>query len=205
MVDAIRANSKNSREAASAPAPWESTEGLNIRQVDLCAVSGELATPQCPQRIKGWFIPGVSPITPCPIHQEIAIDTRNGLRATPETPTASIKREVYEVWPSDLLALFRAAGMPRRVPPAFPQALDSSSEASSVEAMAPEIRSPKAGIVYTVPRTTKTYWFANADFIGRAKAGEPLFWKPHPGTYHLSVVDEKGLSTSQEITVEAMP
>jgi len=226
MVDAIRGSGNRPEAAAApAPAPWESTEGLNLRQVDLCALSGELATPQCPQTIKGWFIPGVSPITPCPIHREIAVDTRNGLRATPETPPAAIKKEVYEVWPSDLLALFRAAGMPRRLPPAFPQAVDAPSEVPSTEAGAPEIRSPKAGIVYTVARTAadasnsagisleaitagggeEAYWFANADFLGRAKAGEPLFWKPHPGTYHLSVVDEKGLSASQEVTVEAMP
>jgi penicillin-binding protein 1C len=48
----------------------------------------------------------------------VAIESDSGLRACPGE-TEAVRHEVYEFWPSDLLALFRSAGIARRTPPAF--------------------------------------------------------------------------------------
>ena len=74
------------------PAPAETcftrTPDLNLRQVDLCAVSGMIAGPNCPQTMKGWFIPGKSPIGACDVHRRIWVDNATGLRLSgePESP-----------------------------------------------------------------------------------------------------------------------
>ena len=78
----------------------------NLRRVEFCAVSGELPTAACTHRVTGWFIPGVSPINQCEIHREILIDDATGLRVNNDDGTRKLHREVYEFWPSDLLALF---------------------------------------------------------------------------------------------------
>jgi len=54
--------------------------GANLKQVDFCAVSGDLPGPFCSHRTQGWFIPGVSPIATCAVHQAVWVDAVSGLR-----------------------------------------------------------------------------------------------------------------------------
>ncbi len=48
IVDALRA-----REKPPAETCFTLTPDLNLRQVDLCAVSGMIAVPNCPHTVKG--------------------------------------------------------------------------------------------------------------------------------------------------------
>jgi len=54
--------------------------GANLKRVSFCAVSGDLPEPYCAQQIEGWFIPGISPIKLCDVHQEVLVDAVSGLR-----------------------------------------------------------------------------------------------------------------------------
>ena len=108
VVDAMRATGR------ARARPHEPPPNANLRRVEFCAVSGELPTAACTHRVTGWFIPGVSPISQCEIHREILIDDATGLRVQSDDGTRKLHREVYEFWPSDLLALFEQAGLPRR-------------------------------------------------------------------------------------------
>ncbi len=47
------------------------------------------------------------------------MDAATGLRVDQDDGTRVLKREVYEFWSSDLLALFERAGVPRKLPPPF--------------------------------------------------------------------------------------
>jgi penicillin-binding protein 1C len=70
IIDAVRAR----ESSGSSLAAWEDPRGFNLARVDLCALTGELKNLHCPQTIKGWFIPGVSPIHTCPVHRAIWIN-----------------------------------------------------------------------------------------------------------------------------------
>ena len=54
--------------------------GANLKRVEFCAVSGDLPDKHCTQRVEGWFIPGISPIKTCDVHQEVLVDVATGLR-----------------------------------------------------------------------------------------------------------------------------
>ena len=54
--------------------------GANLKRVSFCAVSGDLPEPYCTQQVEGWFIPGISPIKLCDVHQEVLVDAVSGLR-----------------------------------------------------------------------------------------------------------------------------
>ena len=85
----------------------------NLRRVEFCAVSGQLPTAACTHRSRA----GSSRVfadQPCEVHREILIDDATGLRVQSDDGTRELRREVYEFWPSDLLALFEQAGLPRR-------------------------------------------------------------------------------------------
>jgi membrane carboxypeptidase/penicillin-binding protein PbpC len=50
------------------------------------------------------------------------------------------------------------------------------------------------------------YWFVDQAFVGHARAGAPLEWRPRqPGLYVVRVVDAQGRSDAREVRVAAAP
>ena len=188
---------------------------LNITEVDICAETGDLPNRHCPSSQKGWFIPGKSPIKLSSIHREIYIDKKTGKRACRYHP-ATTEKSVYEFWPSDLIKLFKQAGIAKRQPPAY---LSSCSlNTLSRSGLAPDITSPSDLVSYTIrasneqdesiPFTAVTdsdakflYWFVDNRFIGKTKRDEPLFWHPEVGQFKVSVIDDLGRGNNQTISV----
>jgi penicillin-binding protein 1C len=188
-----------------------------VKQIDLCAVSGQLPCPHCQHRLRGWFIPGVSSIEPCRIHREIFVDSHSGYRVPANDGRSGLRREVFEFWPPDMLQLFRQAGLPRReAPPLEPSA---RSYAVADKAAAPHIISPRAALVYTLrshdtqrqtiplrtdtaPGVRKVYWFAGQQFLGVSAPAEPLLWKASPGEWKLQVLDDHGRTAACDVRVE---
>jgi len=203
IADALRARG---------PIPESIVHGpLNLKKIRVCALSGQLPGPYCSHLKDTWFIPGKSPITTCRIHREVAIDPRTGMRACPGGGGPSLNR-VFEFWPSDLLRLFRAAGVARRTPPP----IDADCAKVALGGAAPLISSPGRGIVYSAARSGRTeisftavtdadsrivYWFVDDGLVGTARRGEPLFWKAKPGTFLVRAVDEQGRAAAQQISV----
>ena len=186
--------------------------GSNLKRVEFCAVSGDLPESHCTQRVEGWFIPGISPIKTCDVHQEVIVDVATGLRVTIDDGARQLRREVYEFWPSDLLRLFERAGLPRRSPPPF--LIGTESDMTARAGNPPRIISPTSGhdILFAsstaIPLRAKTdadvreiYWFADKRFIGKSNVTDMLTWKSAPGDYQLTALDDHGRSGSCNITV----
>ncbi len=187
--------------------------GANLKRVSFCAVSGDLPAPHCTQQVEGWFIPGISPITPCDVHQEVLVDAVSGLRVTRDDGTRQLRREVYEFWPTELLSIFRRAGVPRKLPPPFLPG--TTAEFVARNGNAPRIVSPPDGqkilpaSAGAIPLQAKAdadvreiYWFAGKTFIGRAPPQDVISWKASAGRYELIALDDHGRSVSSAITVQ---
>jgi penicillin-binding protein 1C len=205
IIDSLRGSWREPNEPHLPPS------GANLKRVEFCAVSGDLPGPHCTQRVEGWFIPGVSPIKTCDVHQEVLVDIATGLRVPIDDGTRSLRREVYEFWPSDLLRLFERAGLPRRPPPPFLPGTESDLAARIGNP--PRIISPAGGFLFasstTIPLRAKTdadvreiYWFAGKTFIGKAAPQEVISWKASAGRYELTALDDHGRSISSAITVQ---
>lgn len=209
MIDAIRA-----RQPDLPPTVIRTPE--NLTRVEVCAVSGQLPGRYCRHTAQTWFIPGVSPIKSCEVHRAVTVDLRTGRRVC-HAGAPGTRTEVYEFWPSDLLKLFRQAGMPRRVPPA--DTPDCPLDARAAHGQPPQITSPQAGLVYqlrarrvgheTLPLQAVTdadvrsvYWFIDEKFLGASKSGQPFFWQAKPGTFMLRAVDDQGRADAREVTVQ---
>ncbi len=213
VIDALRAG------GVARLVPHEPPPGANLKQVEFCAVSGQLATADCKHRVTGWFIPGVSPITTCEIHREVLVDDETGLRVAADDGTRKVHKEVYEFWPSDLLDLFQKAGLPRQLPPPFLPG--SNVDESARSGKAPAITSPKRNVTYSIRAgdddasralslradteadVRKVYWFVDAGYLGAAGAHESLEWKPQVGTHTILALDDAGRSSSCQVTVES--
>lgn len=202
IVDALRAQGQG-------PNAWPDTPPAGLARVRVCAASGDLPNAECPQTTDTWYLPGKSPIRISTLHRLVYFDAR-GLRVC--APGAGVHAEVYEFWNSEMLRLFREAGMPRRVPPSAPDCSDDRE--------APHIVSPLRGVVYTVRASRPVplalradgggaqpiFWFADQAFVGRAAQGESLAWLPsQPGRYLLRAVDGEGAADTRELVVDWVP
>ncbi|AQQ01575.1 penicillin-binding protein 1C [Pseudoalteromonas aliena] len=190
--------------------------GLNIEKVDICSTTGDLPNVHCPKTQKGLFIPGKSPIKISDVHREIFIDKASGSRACRFDESTTTKA-IYEFWPSDLIRLFKQAGIVKRQPPAYLAscAINDTSTLGS----APTITSPSNLISYTVraskltqeslPFTATTdtdssalYWFVNNSFVGKVERDTAFFWQPKIGIFEVKVVDNLGRSSSTTLRVK---
>lgn len=188
----------------------------NIIEVPVCAVSGCIAGPHCRHTVHTLFIPGRSPIVRCRICREVCIDTRTGYR-TGKTDGAFVRKDVYEFWPTNLLALFRKAGIPRRVPPPFDPA--EAENLLRVGGERPEIISPLKHTRYIMQHGSdayndlplsviadsdvrEIYWFVNETFVGKADPGETVYWPLAPGTSRVCAVDDHGRADYRDVTVD---
>ena len=84
----------------------------NIARARVCPLSGKLPGPHCPSSAGEVFLAGSEPGETCGLHQEIALDTRNGLLAGGQCPQARVERRVMVVYPP----IYRAWAARRGVP-----------------------------------------------------------------------------------------
>jgi penicillin-binding protein 1C len=210
IIDALRSQGQDAGEIARAMP-------VNVARVEVCAASGDLPNAACPQTIGAWYIPGKSPIRISNLHHIVYLDAA-GHRVC--GPGAGVREEVYEFWSSDMLRLFREAGMPRRVAPPLADCADGSIGGGD-DREAPRIVSPVRGLVYTLrigqsaplslradagSGTQAVYWFAGNAYLGRAPFGEGLAWLPsRAGRYLLRAVDDRGIADTRELVVDFVP
>lgn len=213
IVDALRAARPRDADPAD-PAP------RGLRAVDVCRASGDLPNRWCPETRSTWFIPGVSPIRVSTLHRPVMVDAATGKALCPPYDPRTAREEIHEFWPSDLLALFRQAGLPRRPPPELPDACAGSPHAA--DGAAPRILSPLSEGSYSLqlsqPRAglalvaasdgdaRRLFWFADAALIGESAAQAPLYWRPErAGDYELRVSDDRGRAAVRRVRVEFVP
>lgn len=194
-----------------------SPDSMNLVKVDVCKASGMLPTRYCPLTEKVWFIPGKSPIKTDTIYREIAINKKTGLRACQFDKDTQFK--IYEFWSSDLLKIFKRAGIERRIPPAYDVDCNLGSKMNA--GFSPQIISPQAQLNYIarlsspdktiVPLTAvvdadvkNIFWFLNESFLGKTTRDKSFMWQALPGKYVIRAVDDYGRSDVREVKVEGV-
>lgn len=185
---------------------------LRLEKVEVCKASGMLPTRYCSDTEWTWFIPGKSPIKTDTIFREVAINDKTGLRTCHIDESTHF--EIFEFWPSDLLRIFKRAGIQRHTPPFFEPDCALTGNAG----INPQITSPQTGVSYIVRADSKLndkiplsavtdagighlYWFINETFIAETKPDQPFLWRAKPGKFIIRVVDDHGLSDARDITI----
>jgi penicillin-binding protein 1C len=192
----------------------ESKPPAGVSRVAVCAESGDLPNAWCPHTVETWYIPGKSPIRVSQLHRAVAIDIATGRPACPPYSPATTRMEVFEFWSSDMLRLFREAGIPRRTPPAMPSC--TAEDASET----PRIGSPLAGVMYTLRRSrpdaaialdagaaadvASVFWFDGSALIGKRAVGAgALAWRPSAeGAHLIRVIDDHGRVAERDVQVQ---
>ncbi|MEO6460559.1 MAG: penicillin-binding protein 1C [Bdellovibrionota bacterium] len=201
-------------------------EKLNVKRIEVCALSGAEPEPFCPHRKTAWIIPGKSPIEHCKIHRSIFVNRKSGRRACGAIEDPKLYRpEIFEFWPSDLKESLTDFGIHKAAPPEFEETCrDRQQNDAFLSAhRPPEIISPRKEVVYSL-RLSETPdqrriplqaisdgdakridWFADATYLGSVETGKTLFWQAPRGKHLITVVDESGSSQTQTVEVQYVP
>jgi penicillin-binding protein 1C len=70
-----------------------------VHRMTVCALSGKLPTPDCPQTREEWFIEGTEPKEADDLYRRWRIDRRTGGLAGPDTPPEAVEERVMIMWP----------------------------------------------------------------------------------------------------------
>jgi penicillin-binding protein 1C len=203
-------------DALNMARPDEAAEPLapppGVSRVAVCAESGDLPNVHCPHTVDTWYIPGKSPIRVSQLHRAVAIDPLTGRAGCPPY-AAGTRFEVFEFWSSDMLKLFRQAGMPRRIPPPLPpctaeDTMDGPRIASPLRSVSYALRrsAPQEAIALDASAAAdvqRVFWFDGGALIGaRAVADGALPWRPAAeGAHLIRIVDDHGRSAERDVEV----
>ncbi len=186
----------------------------NLARVEVCTDSGDLPNADCPRTVSTWYVPGRSPIRVSTVHRRVWIDTRTGLQACEPRETPGVRSEVYEFWPSDVLALFEQAGMPRRRPPP-----PGDCRGEALAGSAPQITSPVTAVTYTLRAASagsesiplaanadsdvrRLHWFVDDAYVGSGLPGIAVPWAPpRTGAFVVRAIDDRGRADSRRLQV----
>jgi penicillin-binding protein 1C len=211
VVDALAAH-----ERSWAAPIWPRPKA--VVKVDVCGESGQRPGPDCPHRRPTWFIAGRSPTATCDIHRAFDVDLATGRRVCQTPAHGPVRREVFEVWPTDMLKLWSAAGLPRKTPPPAAPGCEAEQDAPGAP---PRITSPLNGVAYTLRPgkgnetlaflaetdgdAHEVFWYVGKRFAGKTPSGRPWLWTMEPGTFVVRAVDDRGRSDAQTLRVEVSP
>jgi penicillin-binding protein 1C len=102
----------------------------------ICPISGKLAGPDCPDSKVEAFAPGTEPYESCPFHQRVRLDRRNGLRAGPNCPAATVEMRPMLALPHSFerwARLHHLEMAPRRESPLCPSGPEEGNASITIE------------------------------------------------------------------------
>ena len=180
----------------------------------VCPLSGKLAGPDCPDRHVEYFAPGTEPVALCSVHRMVAVDRRNGLRATAACPAGMVEKKVMLDLPDRYAAWARRARLevaPNRESPLC------GVEPRLAEALI--VEEPRNGSRYLYDPDTPAE-FATLRLSARVEpADEPIVWLvdglpvarvefPHefrwslePGTHTIRAAMARTAQVSSPVTI----
>lgn len=195
---------------------WMSRLGVNVKSVHICSLSKKIKTENCGHQTEAsLFIPSVSPIETCQMHRKIYVDGGNQKMSCESFPGS--REKIVEVWPDDLLDVFRKAGLKKVA------LSDRKFSCESLNGLSQSlaITSPQANIDYLIHTTGNNYktkiqlraisesdsqyldWFVDKSYVGRSYKDNSLYFEAtQPGVHQVMVTDNLGRSASHQFNVK---
>jgi len=203
-------------DGAGLPQDVRQPGGLNLAEVEVCALSRQLPGPDCRHTVKLTIIPGVTRLARCEVHRRVLVDASTGLRVAGSCLEGrEVRQEVVTEFPAELTAWWRMGGMP--VPP-VPGPDPGCRDA--LAGQGPRITSPRDGAAYRLRAESpdrfqrvglaaqagadagELAWFQDGRLVARLHPGEQSFLGLSPGSHRLVVVDSQGRSDGVTYLVE---
>ncbi len=188
-----------------------------VRQRPVCALSGEPMSPACTSSLQDWFIPGISSMKPCPIHQRLTFDKKTGLevcKACMTQPREAYLEKTVEIWPPEAAAYLRqqgkTAGISMQHNPECPALVSTgglkiksplpNSRFALTQALASRHQKIPLSAQCQHP-ADNVFWYEDQRWLGQTKPDETLYLEPKPGRHTISAVTARGQVDHVDIVV----
>jgi penicillin-binding protein 1C len=169
---------------------------------DVCELSGALASDLCPYRRREWFVPGREPHAACDMHEQVALDPGNGLRAGPACTKSTLR--VFERYPREYQNFARQAQRPLapqefspRCPgqravqeSAAPELVFPSTRSSFV--LDPGLREDQEIVLEARASSQRLTFFVDERRVATLAAPFRLPWRLRVGTHRVRVATPEG-------------
>jgi penicillin-binding protein 1C len=191
-------------------------DGLNTGTIEVCALSRELPTPYCKERLHVAYIPGRTHLHTCELHRPIWVDPKSGERLAGDCLALHPHVQVVAtVQPPELVAWWRAQNQPfEPLPPLAANCGDAAAAGAKPHIVSPDGATPyrlrndapiefqEILLAAQTSDAAKLYWFADGTLVASGDAGRRMFLKPTRGTHDIVVVDDSGRSDAVRVRVE---
>lgn len=195
------------------PAPTPAT----VQAIEVCPLSGLAKGPHCPHAVEELALASAPRRPPCSWHQQLALDSRNGLRATAACPAALVRTEPRVVYPPALHGWARDAGM--ALAPMATSPLCGPEAAGVERAGGLQILEPTDGarfwldgalsgkdqaialVATSAESGRRLRWTVDGQPLGRVHSGRRLLWQPSVGRHRLRVSDAAEEATSSALAM----
>ncbi|HGE71098.1 TPA: penicillin-binding protein 1C [Candidatus Poribacteria bacterium] len=178
----------------------------DVKEREVCSLSGMCMSPNCPHSKTELYIPGVSPYQECNMHRAIAIDKETGLRLCSNCRIGrDYEMKTFVIWPPEIATWLEQNGVVvDKLPPHFPECpVVASGEG-------PVIRSPSDNSEYIIREgvdleyqkillsasisndSRSLYWFLNSKMIFNGSPAEKVFITPTVGKHVVMCMDDEG-------------
>lgn len=187
----------------------------DLKRIEVCAYSGHVPTPACPEHRRALALRHRVPTEECPYHVAVDVDLASGRALNPSCRGGRrFERRSFVVWPA---SLERYLAGRHRVLPKPPTLAEGCQPAG--ERRPPRILSPPRGqILVLLPgvdladqevplaadgdaASRRLSWFVNGEFLGTVDGDRELWWTPRPGEHEILVMDEAGTSAKRRLEV----
>lgn len=161
--------------------PWFAKPDA-IEERDVCALSGQAASSNCPNKIRDHAIVNVSRYEACEVHL-LGSDA---------------------VWPVQVEAFLKSRQDVGKDTAKNELVVTSPANGSSYLFMPDENQQENQRIAFTANTgnaSTDLHWFVNDCYVGASKSGEPFFWPLSKGAHRVVCSDTQGASRSVRISV----
>lgn len=189
---------------------------LKLRQIEICATTGDLPGRYCPKLAKTWIIDGISPLKVENIFRKVRIDKATGLRLCDYelADSESFYEKTYEFWSLDIQNLYKKAGVRIEQPPPYKTGcIDYEQKSDDLKIILPnaktiialDLKRGEAKVLFKgmAREAKKLYWFLDDVFIGETKGDEVLEHKiTQSGEYKVRMLDDQARSKTTKVRVE---
>lgn len=187
----------------------------DMRGVEVCALSGTLPGPACPER---RTVPASServPTARCALHQHVDVDRVSGLTLTPGCRDHHPhETRAVVVWPGEVQAWLGASlrGLSTRPPlapgceaPATSRPRIRQPELGQVAVLVPGVAPSDQELPFEAESTVpgELAWFVDGSFLARAPARDRVWWTPSPGRHRVVVMDAAGGTDETRLEVRS--
>lgn len=183
--------------------------------VEVCPLSGRLASTDCPHRKSEWFFPGSAPTERCPFHTQVKLDRRNGLRAGATCPASEVITRVMLDLPDTYTQWARSQHLdlaPRQESPLCPSREESVTPKVAIREPHGTVRllfdpdTPASSSTLRLeaevtPSTEPIVWLVDGLPVATVSYPHEYRWSVTPGRHTITAAMSRHAEVSPPLTV----